>query len=220
MELTRYHFSNALGAFFEMATQDAKRILPRHLQPLEVQHSRSILAITAFQFTDSMVGAYDEVVLSVIVPPMVEQGRPLPSAAFYPFAIGVTTAAAREHAIERWHFPHYMKDIEVQFTESDAELIVRVRDEDRPVLDVTVTNFRPLPNRLLFNCFMMEGDRRFKVRLFMEGAHSEHEEGAGSLVLHHHPLTEGLTLDEIEACPFREQWFHGGVQTFEEVEQI
>ena len=220
MDLTRYHFSNAIGAFFEMATSDAMRILPRHLQPLEVQHSRSILAITAFQFTESMVGAYDEIVLSVIVPPMIEHGRPFPSAAFYPFAVGVTTAAAREHAMERWHLPHYMKDLDVQFTESDTDLSVKARDEGRPVLDLTITNFRPEPDRLLFHCFMMEGERRFKVNLFMEGAHSEHEEEAGSLVLHNHPLTERLTLDEVEGYPLREQWFHGGVQTFEEVEQI
>lgn len=220
MDLTRYHFSNAIGAFFEMATSDARRILPPHLQPVEVQHSRSILAITAFQFTESMVGAYNEVVLSVIVPPMIEHGRPFPSAAFYPFAVGVTKRAAREHGMERWHLPHYMKDVEVQLIESDDELSVQVRDGGRSVLDLSVTNFHPEPDRLLFNCFMMEGDRRFKVNLFMEGAHSEHEEEAGSLVLHNHPMTERLTLDEVEVYPLREQWFHGGVQTFEELERI
>ena len=54
MPLTRYHYSQAVSAFFEMPTSDARRILPPHLQPLEVQHECSILAITAFDFTDSM----------------------------------------------------------------------------------------------------------------------------------------------------------------------
>lgn len=220
MDLTRYQFSTAIGAFFEMATPDARRILPGHLQPLEVQHCRSILAVNAFRFTESVVGAYDEVVLSVIVPPMVEQGRPFASAGFYPFAIGVTTAAAREHGMERWHLPHYMNDVEVQLIESDDELIVQVRDEGCPVLDLSVTSFPPEPDRLLFHCFMMKGEQRFKVNLFMEGSHSEHEEEAGSLVLHEHAMTQRLTLDEVEDYPFREQWFHGGVQTFEEVERI
>ena len=31
---------------------------------------------------------------------------------------------------------------------------------------------------------------------------------------------EGLTLDDISSVPFREQWFHGGLQTFEELEKI
>ncbi len=30
MDLTRYQFSTAIGAFFEMATPDARRILPGH----------------------------------------------------------------------------------------------------------------------------------------------------------------------------------------------
>ena len=33
-------------------------------------------------------------------------------------------------------------------------------------------------------------------------------------------MTEGLTLDDISSVPFREQWFHGGLQTFEELEKI
>ena len=134
MELTEYGFKNAVGAFFEMPTSDARKILPAHLQPLEVQHERSILAITAFQFTESMVGEYDEIVLSVIVPPIMEAGRPLPRAAFYPFVVGVTTDASRQHAIERWHLPHYMKNLHMDFTETDDELSLSIFDEGQPVL--------------------------------------------------------------------------------------
>ena len=54
----------------------------------------------------------------------------------------------------------------------------------------------------------------------MDGPHTEHEEEAGSLTLHPHEMTEGLTLDDISSVPFREQWFHGGLQTFEELEKI
>ena len=56
MELTECGLTNAVGAFFEMPTSDERKSLPAHLQPWEVQHERSILAITAFQFTKSMVG--------------------------------------------------------------------------------------------------------------------------------------------------------------------
>ena len=50
--------------------------------------------------------------------------------------------------------------------------------------------------------------------------HTEHEEEAGSLTLHPHEMTQELTLDDISSVPFREQWFHGGLQTFEELEKI
>ena len=68
MQLTKYAFYNAVAGFFEMPTNDATKLLPKHLQSLEVQHQRSILAITAFQFTETEVGSYNEIVLSVIVP--------------------------------------------------------------------------------------------------------------------------------------------------------
>src|SRR5687768_14001804 len=146
MDYTYYGFSNAVSAFFEMPTSDARKLLPAHLQPLEVQHTRSILSVTAFRFTESMVGEYNEIVLSVIVPPRVEPGKQLPKAAFYPFMVGTTTDASREHAIERWHLPHYMKAIEIRLDPADSVMNVSVSDQGRPVLDMTVTSheFKPV----------------------------------------------------------------------------
>lgn len=220
MDLTTYGFENAVGAFFEMPTSDARKILPDHLQPLEVQHQRSILAVTAFQFTESMVGPYDEVVLSVIVPPMIDPSRPLPKAAFFPFMVGVTTASSRQHATERWHLPHYMHDLQMEFVQADEELAISVRDGSAPVLDLVVTDFPPEPARVLFHLFSVNDEERYRVNIFLDGPHGEHEEETGSLTLHPHAMTEPLTLDDISQVPFREQWFHGGIQTFEELERI
>ncbi|MBW3534602.1 MAG: hypothetical protein KY453_05205 [Gemmatimonadetes bacterium] len=218
MVLTKYGFSNCVGAFFEMPTSDARGLLPSHLQPLERQHTRSVLGVMAFQFTESEVGAYDEIVLSIIVPPLVEPGQPLPKSAFYPFIVGTSTAAAREHAIERWHLPHYMKDVQVGFDVADGRADVEVRDGGAPVLDMTITEYEFNPVRQLYNAFMFEGDQRFKANIHMEGPHSEHEEERGSLTLYEHPMTEGLTLDDVSEYAFREQWFRAGLQTFEELE--
>ena len=220
MELTRYGFSDAVGAFFEMSTADARAVLPAHLEPLEVQHTRSILALTAFHFTESMVGEYDEIVLSVIVPPRVEPGQPLPKAAFFPFIVGTSTRESREHAIERWHLPHYMKDLAITMEKDDGRMDVRVRDDGRPVLDFSVTKHDFQPVRHLYTSFMNDDAERFKVNIYMEGPHSEHEEEEGSLTVYEHPMTEPLTRDEVATYPFREQWLRGGVQTFEELERF
>ena len=220
MDLTTYGFENAVGAFFEMPTGDARKILPAHLQPLEVQHQRSILAVTAFQFTESMIGAYDEIVLSVIVPPMVAPSRRLPKAAFYPFTVGVTTESSRRHAIERWHLPHYMNDLHMDFVQTEEKLAITVQDGEAPVLNLTVTDFPSEPARVLFNAFTMNKEERYRVNIFLDGSHGEHEEETGSLTLYRHAMTEPLTLDEVSQVPFREQWFHDGVQTFEELERI
>ena len=220
MEYTRYGFSQAVAAFFEMPTSDARKLLPAHLQPLEVQHTRSILAITAFEFTESMVGHYNEIVLSIIVPPRMAPGQPLPKAAFFPFIVGTTTDSSREHAIERWHLPHYMRAIDIRL-ELDADVMtVTVADAGQPILYMTVTSHRFAPVRDLYNSFMVNGDDCYKVNIYMEGPHAEHEEERGTLTLHGHPMTRGLTLPDVSGYAFREQWLRGGLQTFEEMERI
>jgi len=220
MEYTYYGFRNCVGAFFEMPTADARSILPPHLQPVELQHTRSIFAITAFEFTESTVGAYEEVVLAVIVPPMVEPGKPLPKAAFYPFIVGTSTEASRLHAIERWHLPHHMKDLEIAFSEADGQMEVNVRDAGAPVLDLTVTDYSFEPVKNLYNAFMIEGEGRYKANIYMEAPHSEHEEERGSLTLYEHPMTAALTIPEVNTWPFREQWYRAGLQTFEPLETL
>ena len=220
MNLTKYGFSNAVGAFFEMSTEDARRILPAHLEPVEVQHTRSILALTAFHFTESMVGTYDEVVLSIIVPPRVEPGHPLPKSAFYPFMVGTSTEASRLHAIERWHLPHYMADLEISLEESDDRMDVHVREGSKPVLDFNVTPYAFEPVRHLYNSYMVNDSARYKVNIFMQGPHSEHEEETGELILHDHPFNAALRRQEVSRTAFREQWLKGGMQTFEEMERF
>jgi hypothetical protein len=220
MQLTKYEFKHCVGAMFEMSTASARKILPPHLQPLEVQHTRSVLAVLAFHFTDSEVGAYDEVVLSVVTPPRIEPGRPLPSAAFYPFMLATSTEAARRHAIERWHLPHYMKDVDFAFESRDGRFLTRVMDDGAPVLELTVSEHSFEPVTKLYHCFMVNDAERLKVNIFMNADHSQHEEETGELVLHPHPMTEALHQADVSSYPFREEWYGPGLQTFEEVERI
>ncbi len=69
-----YYFNHGLNCLFEMPTSDARRLVPSHLQPLEVQHERSVLSVTVFDFHEGDGGAYQELVLAVLVPPLVKPG--------------------------------------------------------------------------------------------------------------------------------------------------
>lgn len=224
MNLTRYGFDFCMGAFFEISTDDARSILPRHLQPMEVQHGRSVMAALVFRFTESEVGEYDELVLSVITPPQVEPGKPLPKAAFYPFMVATSTAASRAHAIERWRLPHYMEDLDFTFEDQDGGRKVTVSEGGEAVLELTVTDheFEPVVNP--YHCFTVglgdEDEGRYKVNIFMDAPHSAHEEERGELILHEHPLTGMLTLEDVSSYPFREEMYQAGVQTFEELETL
>ena len=166
------------------------------------------------------MGAYDEVVLSVVTPPRVQPGKPLPMAAFYPFMVGTSTAASRQHAIERWHLPHYMGDLDFAFQVGGGRMTVSVEEKGSPVLRLAVTEHAFQPVVRPYHCFMMDGKERLKVNIFMDAPHSQHEFEQGELVLFDHPLTRGLTAAEVASFPFREEWYQAGVQTFEEVERI
>lgn len=220
MPQTLYEFRHAVSAFFEMPTEAARELLPGHLQPLEVRHGSGVLALTAFDFTKSMVGAYQEIVLAVIVPPLARPGEAFPRSAFYPFVVGTSTPESREHAIERWHLPHHMADIAVDFEEEDGRMDALVREGDRPILHLGVADHDWSEVDHLYQCFMVDGDSGLKVDIHMQGRFSEHEEEKGGLTLHDHPMCRGLDPDEVADRPFRELWMQSGRQVFEELETL
>ena len=218
--LTRYGYRDAISGFFEFPTENARRILPRHLEPAELHHGSSIFAMTVFDFTESEVGDYGEVVMAVIVSPLVTPGERLPKSAFYPYLVGTTTKAAREHAIERWHLPHWMEDVEVGFDRQGKTVTARVRVDGSPVADLTITDHSWNPVSHLYQCFMKDDQGAYLANITMEGRQSEHEEETGRIKLHEHPFNKDLEISEIYEQPFREMWMREGRQTFEPLIQL
>lgn len=220
MSLTYYKFRTAVCAFSKMPTELAARLLPPRLRPLEPTHGAGIFAAVAIDFTESEVGPYQELVLAVIVPPIPQQEGQFPSAAFYPVVLATSTAASRAHASERWLLPHYPRDVEVSFREEQGRANVYVYEAGDPVLDLAVTRRKMNPVEQLYQSFMVEGDRSFKVDIHMKGNLSIHEEERGLLRLHDHEVFRGIDRDEIETVPFRELWMTDGLQAFEEIETL
>jgi acetoacetate decarboxylase len=218
--LTRYGFRQAASGFFEFPTENARRILPAHVEPVELHHGTAIFSLTAFDFTESMVGPYGEVVMSVIVSPLVKPGKPLPKAAFYPYLVGTTTRAAREHAIERWHLPHWMADVEMTFTDGPREVTARVVADGDTVAEMTIGDYEWHPVSHLYQSFMHDADGTYLANITMEGQHSEHEEETGRLKLFPHAFNKSLGLADVSEVPFREMWMREGRQTFEPLIQL
>ena len=215
MQLTRYGYSDAINGFFEFPTENARRILPSHLEPVELHHGSSIFAVTVFEFTKSEVGPYYEVVFSVGVMPLVKPGEPLPKNALYPYMVGTTTKASREHAIERWHLPHWMEDIGVDFQRDDKTGIAKIAADNAPVAELKVTAHSWGHVKHLYQSFMKDGSGAYYANIEMEGKQSEHEEETGSLQLFDHPFHEKISIADVSDVPFREVWMKDGVQTFD-----
>ncbi|HEY7412232.1 MAG TPA: acetoacetate decarboxylase family protein [Vicinamibacteria bacterium] len=218
-ELTRYGYRDAISGFFEFPTENARRILPAHLEPAELHHGSSIFSMTCFDFTESMVGAYGELVLAVIVSPLVKPGERLPKSAFYPFVVATTTRAAREHAIERWHLPHWMEDVQMSFDRGEDRLTARVEAQGEPVAELSIGQHSWQPVNHLYQCFMKD-DNAYLAKITMEGSQSEHEEETGQVRLFDHPLHGPLRIADVFDVPFREIWMRDGMQTFEPLQVL
>jgi hypothetical protein len=216
-----YYFNHGLNCLFEMPTSDARRLVPSDLQPLEIQHERSVLSVTVFDFHEGDGGAYQELVLAVLVPPLVKPGDPLPKAALFPFVVAASTERGRREGVERWKLPHLKRDVEVTLTEAQGQICAAASADGEPILELTGTSHRFEPAELLFHTFISDAGAVYKADITMRGErYSEHEFERGSLVIHPHEMTAGLTIDEIANAPFREQWMKKGVEVFAPLEAV
>ena len=214
------YFSTGVSGFFEMATSDAERILPPHLQPIEVRPQRSILNVTAFHFHESEVGPYAELTFSVLVPPMVGSWIRHAKAGFYPFIAATSSEESRKHRWERFRIPHYPADIDAHFIEKSDELRVKVWAEEMPVVDFTVTQHLWASSTHLLHGFMMDGTQRLKADIQISGRYTVHEHEKGRMILSPHPMTELLNHEEVAPYPFREHWLKEGTEVFHPLELL
>jgi len=137
----RYEYRHAIGGFFEFPTENARKLIPSFITPVEPHHGQSLLSVMAFDFSGSSVGEYGELVLSVPVAPRMDRNRPLPRAAFFPFLVGTTTKASREHAIKLWHLPHFMHDIEINFEVGAHDITVHAAHGGSKILDMRIPDY-------------------------------------------------------------------------------
>jgi hypothetical protein len=158
--------------------------------------------------------------MSVIVAPLVKPGERLPKSAFYPYLVATTTEASRLHAIERWHLPHWMEDVKIEFSRGSGQISAAVSADGDPVAELSVSDHSWNPVSHLYQSFMKDEDGAYLANIIMEGEQSEHEEETGRLVLHDHPFNKDLDIAEVYEQPFREIWMREGSQTFDPLVQL
>jgi len=134
--------------------------------------------------------------------------------------VGTTTSASRDHAIERWHLPHWMEDVGIEFEEAGGKRHARVTAGADPVAELTITEHSWTPVSHLYQSFMREDERAWLANITMEGQESEHEEETGRLKLYEHSFNKDLDVAEVYEVPFREIWMKDGLQTFEPLVEL
>ncbi len=220
--VVQYPISDGINCIFELPTETAKKYLPAGIEPVEANHGVSLIGITMFDFPQSPVGPYQELVVSLYVVPKMGVMEQHPHAAVYPIVVASSNREAREHAIDLWHLPHFMEDIALEFsTSADGRSITGkvCCHKGQPIVELTVSqtgNWQAMYQ--LYQSF--QGDHRgsYMGVMDMQGQLSEHDEGTGTVRLHgEHRFFQHVDLSDMETLPFREMWLKAGVESYHEL---
>jgi hypothetical protein len=109
----------------------------------------------------------------------------------------------------------------IRFSQDDSRIELGVRQGAEPVLDLVVFahDFKDVVNP--YHPFTVDdySATPYKVNIFMEAPHSEHEDERGKLTPYRHLILQGLAIADVDPVPFREEWYRAGVQTFDGLER-
>ncbi len=222
MPPVEYPFDVALSAMFELPCEVARELLPEHPEPIEVVHGQAALAVTVFNFTTSPVGPYRELALAVLVAPRVDREHVVPHAAFHTFLLAATTQVARQHAIDLWHLPHYLADVDIQVDAPPeaSTASARVTDaEGRPVLALQVTRAQPFrAARRRYESFQRDASGLHVGTFEIHGELAESEDGGGALEVWDHPLHARPLALRASRSPLVTAWVRDGMESYLSIE--
>ena len=219
-DVMQYHFKHAVAGFVEIPTVSARQLLPETLQPIELRHGTSVLSVMVFDFSDTAVGPYGEVVLSVMVSPFIAPGRQMPRAAFYPVRVATSTAASRQHGIERWRLPHFPEDARFQQREAQDAIHVSVSLPEAGLLDLSVTGDNWTGVEHHYQSFMSDAAGTYMTEITLSGQFCENEDERGSVSLKDLAFEALGGKTEVTSLPFRELRMRDGVETMRPLETL
>ena len=215
-------FKSAIGGFFEFCVDNARRLLPAGVQPLELHHGRALLAVLAFDFESGEVGPYQEVIMAVVVAPFIDRGSPLPHSALFPFMVGTSTQAARDHGSANYYLPHYEEDVSLRFVRDGSVLQAPVLS-GAPVLELSVERPKGIAAERverIYQVISTRGSEVYAADVIIAGDNVEHEEETAVLTLHPHGFNAPLEISEVNRWACREQWVVEGTERFWPLKRI
>lgn len=220
-EVVQYHISNGINSIFEIPTEVARKYLPAGIEPVEVNHGVSLIGITMFDFSESPVGPYQELVVSLYVVPRLGIMEQHPHAAVYPLVVASSSREARDHAIDLWHLPHFMEDIHIEFTPSSDGNAITGKvycHKGQPIVELTVSQTGTWkPAYQLYQSFQTDNTGTYIGIMDMRGELSEHEENTGTLEMYDHRFFEQMNLTGMDNIPLREMWLKKGVESYHSI---
>jgi hypothetical protein len=210
-----FPFKSTISGYFEFPTDNARRLLPTGLEPVELHHGSSILSMTVLDMPESVVGPHRQVILSVVVAPLVQDAdAPVPKVAVFPCLVGTTTEPARQAAGQFLHLPQWKDDVEIDLVSEGESVTARIMGSEGPIAELTVFEYEWARTSYVYQCFLKEPSASYLANVRVDAELSEHEEERGRLKLYDHPFNAGVVIGDVYDVPFREAWMREGTQDF------
>jgi hypothetical protein len=156
-----YYQGRSMTAMFTASTSAVRKRLPASLHPVELYPGRSMVAVSAFEYASTDIGAYNEISVAAVVNhgskglPMISLLCQLIRNTFkvFIFHLPVTSETAQKGAVELSGYPKFLADI--HFTETDSLLTCKLSVNGQDVLTLsgkkTKTSQGPVTRSLVFN---------------------------------------------------------------------
>ena len=156
-----YYQGRSMTAMFTASTNAVQQRLPASLHPVELYPGRCMVAVSAFEYSSSDIGAYNEISVAALVNhdskglPMISLLSQLIRNTFkaFIFHLPVTSETARKGAVELSGYPKFLADIE--FIEKDNLLTCRLSVNGQDLLTLSgkkpKTGQGPITRSLVFN---------------------------------------------------------------------
>jgi hypothetical protein len=219
--MMQYRFSDILSAYFEFPTENARRLLPGHLEPVEMHHGSSVLSVGLFDVVESPVGPYRSVALSILVVPVVKgTDETMPNSAFYPFMSATNRPEPRMIATEHLHLTHWTEDVQIDIAREGRTGRGKVRAGSEDILELAISEYDWSPVTHLYQCFAKDASGAYLAEIRAQGQFSDHQEETGLVRLNDHPFNAGLAIPDVYEVPLRETWLRDGTQSFESIVQL
>lgn len=209
-----YKFKNVINCLLEIDTIYVNKLVPKNIYPLEIQPNLSLISIIGFDFYDTPIGDYQEVIIGIITQPYFLNKDRIPKSAVFPINVATNTDKSKEHAIANYKLPHYMKNIIIDFNVNDSKKILTCKDNDKIFLNVELNIKNNLEKTEEYHqSFIADHNQLYLSEINIDAILGENQDGEGKVTLSSHKFFKNIEINEINNIPYLERYAHTGIET-------
>ncbi len=211
---TNYQFKNILNCLLEIETIYVNKLVPKNIYPLEIQPNLSLISIIGFDFQETPIGNYQEVIIGVVIQPYLLKKGDIPKSAIFPINIATNTDNSKIHAISNYKLPHYMKNIEIDFDidASKKKLICKENNDVFMNIELDI-NDKHDKSQEYHQSFVFDNNKLFLSNININSLMAESQDGRGNVFFNKHSFFKDIEIDEINNIPYLERHAYNGIET-------